>query len=53
MSDQLQEHGSALLDCNGSISVSNDWKFYCHLVLTVRHHIMQPFGMTFNLQIHS
>ncbi len=40
---------NGLLDCNGSISITNDGKINGDLVFTVRHHIMQPLVVTLYL----
>ncbi len=41
--------GNGLLDRDGSISITNDGEINGDLVLTVRHHVMQPLVMTLNL----
>ncbi len=40
---------NGLLDRDASISVTNDWEFNGNLVLTVRHHVMQPLVVTLYL----
>ena len=39
-----------LLDSNGSISVTNDWKLDGDLVFTVGNHVLQPLVVTLHLQ---
>jgi hypothetical protein len=42
---------NGLLDRDGSISVTNDGEINGNLVLTVRHHVMQPLVVTLYLWI--
>lgn len=41
--------GNGLLDRDGSISITNDGEINGNLVLTVRHHVMQPLVVTLYL----